>query len=272
MPVDVLNKKSKPLSYFLITSGCDELTRKIKNSKNSSKSFLNTIGNRNLLIVRAGSDKRIHKDSDEFSLDLLAEEKCEELFRKSQLAKSSSLQDQYKTFKDLENNVNKLIALADTDYQRARQVGRLADKVNKEKTLEGLKDQLATIQQRKQKFEMQLKKNNGYEAPSTKRKLRQQAKEIILKEADIIISTLNYCGNPIMDCLGAEKNKGKCLVDLVIVDEAAQSVEVESLIPLRFGCNKMIQVGDPEQLRATVKSKKAQVKQKASFHLEFRSF
>ena len=39
LPVDVLNKKSRPLSYFLITSGCDELTRKIKNSKNSSKSF-----------------------------------------------------------------------------------------------------------------------------------------------------------------------------------------------------------------------------------------
>jgi len=252
--VDVLNKKSKPLSYFLITSGCDQLTRKIKENK-----FLNTIGNRNLLIVRAGSDKRIHKDSHEFSLDLLAEKKSEELFRKSQLS-TSSLQDQYKTFKDLENHVNKLIALADADYQRACQVGRLADKVNKEKTLEGLKDQLATIQQRKQKFEMQLKKNNSYEDPSTKRKLRQQAKEIILKEADIIISTLNYCGNPIMDCLGAEKNKGKCLIDLVIVDEAAQSVEVESLIPLRFGCNKMIQVGDPEQLRATVKSKKAQVK------------
>ncbi len=153
--------------------------------------------------------------------------------------------------------MNKKIALADADYQKACQDGILVDKVNKEKTLEGLKDQLATIQQRKQKFEMELKKNNGGEVSSI---LRQKAKKIILKEADIIISTLNYCGNPIMDCLGAEKNKGKCLIDLVIVDEAAQSVEVESLIPLRFGCNKMIQVGDPEQLRATVKSKKAQVK------------
>jgi len=91
LPVDVLNKKSRPLSYFLITSGCDELTRKIKNSKNSLKSFLNTMGYRKLLIVRAGSDNRIHKDSDEFSLDLLAEKKCEELLRMSQLAISSSL-------------------------------------------------------------------------------------------------------------------------------------------------------------------------------------
>ncbi len=40
--------------------------------------------------------------------------------------------------------------------------------------------------------------------------------------------------------------------------KAAQCLEVESLIPLRFGCNKIIQVGDPEQLPATVLSKAAQ--------------
>ena len=84
-------------------------------------------------------------------------------------------------------------------------------------------------------------------------------KEKILREADIIISTLNYCGNSIMDCLTLERNCGKNKIDLIIVDEAAQSLEIESLIPLRFGCNKMIQVGDPEQLPATVVSQKALV-------------
>ncbi len=33
------------------------------------------------------------------------------------------------------------------------------------------------------------------------------------------------------------------------------------MIPLRFSCNKIIQVGDPEQLPATVMSKKAQENQ-----------
>lgn len=35
---------------------------------------------------------------------------------------------------------------------------------------------------------------------------------------------------------------------------------MESLIPLRFGCDKIIQVGDPEQLPATVLSKLCQDK------------
>ncbi len=37
-------------------------------------------------------------------------------------------------------------------------------------------------------------------------------------------------------------------------------MELETLIPLRFGCNKIIQVGDPEQLPATVMSTLAQEK------------
>lgn len=44
----------------------------------------------------------------------------------------------------------------------------------------------------------------------------------------------------------------------VIVDEAGQSCEVETLIPLIHRCNKLILVGDPRQLPPTVKSEKAQ--------------
>jgi len=45
---------------------------------------------------------------------------------------------------------------------------------------------------------------------------------------------------------------------LFILFKAAQCLEVECLIPLRFGCNRIIQVGDPEQLPATIFSKLAQ--------------
>ena len=44
---------------------------------------------------------------------------------------------------------------------------------------------------------------------------------------------------------------------MVILDEA-EGLELDCLIPLRFGCNRMILVGDPEQLPATVLSKRAQ--------------
>ena len=43
-------------------------------------------------------------------------------------------------------------------------------------------------------------------------------------------------------------------------EKASQSIELDTLIPLRFGCHRIIQVGDPEQLPATVLSTLAQQK------------
>ena len=77
----------------------------------------------------------------------------------------------------------------------------------------------------------------------------------------------------ICSCLCGEKNENKSLINAIIIDEvkinfqifkfllkkknfkASQCLEVDCLIPLRFGCNKFILVGDPEQLPATVLSK-----------------
>ena len=42
--------------------------------------------------------------------------------------------------------------------------------------------------------------------------------------------------------------------ETVIIDEAAQSIEISSLIPLKYGCTKCILVGDPKQLPPTVLS------------------
>ena len=47
----------------------------------------------------------------------------------------------------------------------------------------------------------------------------QIAKETVLKEADVIVGTLNYSGNRILDCLTKEKNKGQSFIDVIIIDE-----------------------------------------------------
>jgi len=46
--------------------------------------------------------------------------------------------------------------------------------------------------------------------------------------------------------------------ETVIIDEAAQCIELSALIPLKYGCSKCILVGDPEQLPPTVLSRSAQ--------------
>ena len=79
---------------------------------------------------------------------------------------------------------------------------------------------------------------------------RRRAQEAILNEAHIICATLSGSGHEMFQGLSIE-------FETVIVDEAAQCVEMSALIPLKYGCAKCVLVGDPKQLPPTVFSKEA---------------
>ena len=79
---------------------------------------------------------------------------------------------------------------------------------------------------------------------------RRRARIAVLDRAEIICSTLSGAGQESLGQLAFE-------FETVIVDEAAQSVELASLIPLRYGCRRCIFVGDPNQLPPTVLSRPA---------------
>lgn len=79
---------------------------------------------------------------------------------------------------------------------------------------------------------------------------RRRAQEQILSEAHVICATLSGSGHDMFQGLSVE-------FETVIVDEAAQCVEMSALIPLKYGCAKCILVGDPKQLPPTVFSKEA---------------
>ena len=76
------------------------------------------------------------------------------------------------------------------------------------------------------------------------------AKMEVLNEAHIVCTTLSCAGYAMFNSL-------KSGFDTVLVDEAAQAVEVSSLIPLKYACRRLILVGDPKQLPATVFSDSA---------------
>lgn len=63
---------------------------------------------------------------------------------------------------------------------------------------------------------------------------RRKARADVLTEADIICSTLSGSGHEYLATFDFET---------VIIDEAAQSVEISSLIPLRYNCQRCIMVG-----------------------------
>ncbi|KAF9387248.1 DEAD-box type RNA helicase, partial [Podila verticillata] len=90
------------------------------------------------------------------------------------------------------------------------------------------------------------------QAESTQKRdqARKDARDKILGEADVICSTLSASGHDLL-------TNNSFSFETVIIDEAAQSVEVSSLIPLKYGCKRCILVGDPNQLPPTVKSQLA---------------
>jgi senataxin len=79
---------------------------------------------------------------------------------------------------------------------------------------------------------------------------KRKARLEILTQADVICTTLSGAGHDYMAALPFD-------FDTVIIDEAAQSVEPSSLIPLKYGCRRCILVGDPQQLPPTVLSRAA---------------
>ncbi|PGH26410.1 hypothetical protein AJ80_01908 [Polytolypa hystricis UAMH7299] len=83
-------------------------------------------------------------------------------------------------------------------------------------------------------------------ADLTRRKIQQE----IMDDAHVICATLSGSGHDMFQTLSIE-------FETVIIDEAAQSIELSALIPLKYGCSKCVLVGDPKQLPPTVLSKVA---------------
>ena len=79
---------------------------------------------------------------------------------------------------------------------------------------------------------------------------RRRVQQEILDGAHVICATLSGSGHEMFQGLNIE-------FETVVIDEAAQSIELSALIPLKYGCSKCILVGDPKQLPPTVLSREA---------------
>ena len=71
----------------------------------------------------------------------------------------------------------------------------------------------------------------------------------IIDGADIVFTTLSSSGLEILEECCDERP-----FDVLVIDEAAQSIELDCLIPMRFNSKHCVLVGDPQQLPAVVKT------------------
>ncbi|RYO82831.1 hypothetical protein DL762_006427 [Monosporascus cannonballus] len=93
-------------------------------------------------------------------------------------------------------------------------------------------------------------KDSGITAARENELRRRQIQQEILDSAQVLCATLSGSGHEMFKNLNVE-------FETVIIDEAAQCVELSALIPLKYGCSKCILVGDPKQLPPTVLSQSA---------------
>ncbi|KAA0719715.1 putative helicase senataxin [Triplophysa tibetana] len=87
------------------------------------------------------------------------------------------------------------------------------------------------------------------------RSKRQESQALVLQNAHVICCTLSTSGSIILE--NAFRRLGHEPFCCVIIDEASQAKETETLIPMLYRCPAVILVGDPNQLPPTVVSLKA---------------
>lgn len=117
---------------------------------------------------------------------------------------------------------------------------------------DGLSRQFDELKKRQMSVGKQIdaNKDSGNSLAREMEMRRRQIQQEILNSAQVLCATLSGSGHEMFRNLDVE-------FETVIIDEAAQCVELSALIPLKYGCCKCILVGDPKQLPPTVLSQSA---------------
>ncbi|NXK56703.1 SETX helicase, partial [Chauna torquata] len=224
--------KIKPNRFLVCApsnAAVDELMKKIIVAfKEKCQNRQEPLGNcGDIKLVRLGAEKSINSEVRGFSLDKQVEHRMKRkpADRDQDIQKKKTALDQ------------KLDMLS-----RQRAMHRCEKREN-----QMLDDEIGRLSKERQQLASQLKEVRGHS---------QKVQADIILESDIICCTLSTSGGSLLE--SAFWRQGLDPFSCVIVDEAGQSCEVETLIPLIHRCNKLVLVGDPRQLPPTVKSVKAQ--------------
>ncbi|XP_023556032.1 probable helicase senataxin isoform X2 [Octodon degus] len=223
-------KQNRVLVCAPSNAAVDELMKKIIiEFKEKCKDKKNPLGNcGDINLVRLGPEKSINNEVLKFSLDSQVNHRM-----KKDLP--SHVQEMHRRKEFLDHQLDEL------SRQRALCRGE------RESQRPEFDEQIAKVSKERQELASKIKEVQGRP---------QKTQSIIILESHIICCTLSTSGGLLLE--SAFRGQGGVPFSCVIVDEAGQSCEVETLTPLIHRCNKLILVGDPKQLPPTVISMKAQ--------------
>ena len=206
---------------------CAQSNAAIDEIANRLKEGISGAGRRSVIpkVVRVGTDKTINVSVKDISLDNLVEQKLDS----SQSARGGS--------KDSASEIAQLRSELETVRQsrqeKQTELAELHDNVAKctalDDEIKRLNYRRVTIIQKLDKLRDQ-QKSDHRTMDAVRRRFRME----VLAEADVICATLSGSGHDVLEALE---------FDMIIIDEAAQAIELSSLIPLKYNVTRCVMVG-----------------------------
>ncbi|KAJ3676832.1 hypothetical protein LUZ60_002556 [Juncus effusus] len=217
-------------------------------------------------IVRVGNQKTVHQNSLPFFIDTLVDQKINEDLKikeknEGDFESSSSLRAKLENLVENIRHYESRRAKLNPNESETEQNSSKNDKNDIPDEMIGAKLKSLYDQKRKIIAELNLAHERERKKADENRFMKAKLRNQILKEAQIVLTTLSGAGGDLYDVC-SESTNGKfgnfsenSLFDVVVIDEAAQALEPATLIPLlllKSKGTKCIMVGDPKQLPATV--------------------
>ena len=206
----------------------DEIAQRIKDGYTGSQRQTNSIN-----VVRVGAEQAMNMSVRDISLDYLVDQK---------------LSVDSKPLNDIGNEIKTArVEIEAIKQTRRLKIEELTGTLNNGARTAALENEVRQLNSKRQALITKLDRMKDQQKSDSRTMdtLRRKTRREVLTQADIICSTLSGSGHEILSDIE---------FDMVIIDEAAQSIELSSLIPLKYGCNRCVMVGDPQQLPPTVLS------------------
>lgn len=228
-----------PMKKLLVcapsNAAVDELVLRLKQGVKTMNGAHHNIG-----VLRLGRSDAINTLVKDVTLDELVKAKMESELNKNGPG-ASEREKLHQEAGEIKNKLNEVRPMLDA----ARASGDSQAQSSLEREFDRLKHR-----QRQIGAQIDRDKDSGTTFVRESEVRRRAIQQQILDSAQVLCATLSGSGHEMFKNLNVE-------FETVIIDEAAQCVELSALIPLKYGCTKCILVGDPKQLPPTVLSQSA---------------
>ncbi|KAA8908494.1 hypothetical protein TRICI_004769 [Trichomonascus ciferrii] len=198
-------------------------------------------------VVRLGRSEAINNSVKELTLEELADRAVAEVERTAMEQPNKELREEQTQTVNRRNELRKELEGHDGNGKKLS-----AEEYNqKDEELRSLNRKIKELG-----HQLDMQRERVQSAVRKRESERRKIQSEILHKAQVICATLSGSSHTVLSSLQMK-------FDTVIIDEAAQCIELSALIPLKYGCKQCVMVGDPNQLPPTVLSQAA-----ANLHYE----